>query len=643
LNVGTLPSQEQLAEARSALAAWRAELTVLVRQALEVAQACEAAREATRLATAAEGSLARGQAARESCQRQRQQDSEALQRAYTARDQLDGLERAAREAQQRLDAVVAIEAATAARATAVAAQQNADGELNRCQDTLQALRQEQIAGMASRLAGNLLAGDPCPVCGSTDHPAPAQGADGAVADAAIKTAERQLAAATEGARRGAAALATLEAERKALLEQAGAAALDPQAAAAAATTAAMALKLARAQAAEAITLQAAIETHDRELQVLQQTLQTATTEQALQRQAASAAGQRALTLQAEIVRVLGEGVEPRQAQRGLEPLEAALKELASGAEASSGAQVRLQQATGRLLQELSGTDFSDSAAVRAALKEESWRQELQKRIDTYDRDLIQVRGLLASEDLADLPEQRPDTAAALDGLARADASRNAALERQSEARHADAEISRLGEEHRQGDRVLGQRQEQARLLNAVADRCLGRTAPFISLQRWVLSAYLADICRYANQRLELMTSGRYQLRLTDEGGRGGRHAGLGLRVLDAYTGEEREVSSLSGGETFQASLALALGVADTVQAHSGGVHLEALFIDEGFGTLDPDNLQLAMDELDRLRDGGRMIGVISHVGALKERIRAGIAITAAEKGSRATVCRTALG
>ena len=183
-------------------------------------------------------------------------------------------------------------------------------------------------------------------------------------------------------------------------------------------------------------------------------------------------------------------------------------------------------------------------------------------------------------------------------------------------------------------------QQRASLLSAVADRCLGRSAPYISLQRWVLSTYLAEICRYANQRLELMTSGRYQLRLSDEGGRGGRNAGLGLRVLDAYTGEEREVSSLSGGETFQASLALALGVADTVQAHSGGVHLDALFIDEGFGSLDPDSLQLAMDELDRLRDGGRMIGVISHVGALKERIRAGIAISSSDRGSVARLCRT---
>ncbi len=100
------------------------------------------------------------------------------------------------------------------------------------------------------------------------------------------------------------------------------------------------------------------------------------------------------------------------------------------------------------------------------------------------------------------------------------------------------------------------------------------------------------------------------------------------------------MSSLSGGETFQASLAL--GVADTVEARSGGLHLEALFIDEGFGTLDPDNLQLAMDELDRLREGGRMIGFISHVGALKERIHAGIEVPSGERGSTARVVWTVM-
>lgn len=225
-------------------------------------------------------------------------------------------------------------------------------------------------------------------------------------------------------------------------------------------------------------------------------------------------------------------------------------------------------------------------------------------------------------------------------MRQADQARLAALERLSEARGTDQDLRRLAADHRKGEEQGKRLGERAELVVAVAERCQGKAPPYISLQRWVLSAYLEDICRYANQRLELMTSSRYQLRLSDEGGRGGRQAGLGLRVLDAYTGEERDVNSLSGGETFQASLALALAVADTVEARAGGLHLETLFIDEGFGTLDPDNLQLAMDELDRLREGGRMIGIISHVGALKERIRAGIEVQAGDNGSTAKVVQT---
>jgi exonuclease SbcC len=215
--------------------------------------------------------------------------------------------------------------------------------------------------------------------------------------------------------------------------------------------------------------------------------------------------------------------------------------------------------------------------------------------------------------------------------------RTRAVERHSEARTAAIAIAALAAEHRLAAAALARDRDRAQRLAAVADRCTGRAAPYISLQRWVLSAYLDEICRHANQRLEQMTAGRYQLQLSDEGGRGGRHAGLGLRVLDAYTGDAREVNSLSGGETFQASLTLALGVADTVQAHAGGVQLETLFIDEGFGSLDPDSLQLAMDELERLRAGGRLIGVISHVAALRERIRVGIEVTGGAEGSTARV------
>ena len=162
---------------------------------------------------------------------------------------------------------------------------------------------------------------------------------------------------------------------------------------------------------------------------------------------------------------------------------------------------------------------------------------------------------------------------------------------------------------------------------------MGRRGDKVSLQRWVLASYLEDICSVANVRLQAMSSGRYTLRVHRERALRNAKSGLDLRVHDAFTGEEREVQSLSGGETFQASLALALAVAETVQAHAGGIRLDALFVDEGFGSLDADALDLAMDELDTLRAGGRMIGVISHVGGLRERIRVGIEVTTGTRGS----------
>jgi exonuclease SbcC len=643
LELRALPPLEALDAARNALAARQVELTALVRQAREAAEAHGAAEQARQRAAMAEATQARSSAERDTRQQQWQAASEAFQGACSARDRLDGLQRAAQEAREQSDASAAMAAGQVRERQAIAAQNRADGQLNQAHAVLLELRRRQIAGMAARLAGGLTDDAPCPVCGSTQHPTPAQPSEDAVADAAISAAERDLSTATTSAREAAMLVATAQGELKGLQEKAGAAAADPAAARGAAQQAAEALNGAKALAAQVESLQQAIVVHERELQTLQAAIQAAATEQALQSQVAAEALRRAGSLRAGIASALGDGVDPEVAQLGVAPLEAALKDLAACCQASSSAEARLEQAAARLTHELAGSAFADGAAVQAALQEQSWRQRLVERIDAYDNDLIAVRSLLASQDLSELPEQRPDTAAAQQAVADADAARTATVERHSEARGARAEMERLAAAYRQGAIALQATQERAQCLSAVADRCTGRAAPFISLQRWVLSAYLAEICRYANQRLELMTSGRYQLRLSDEGGRGGRHAGLGLRVLDAYTGEEREVSSLSGGETFQASLALALGVADTVQAHAGGVHLDALFIDEGFGTLDPDNLQLAMDELDRLRDGGRMIGVISHVGGLRERIRAGIAITAGEKGSRATVCRTGMG
>lgn len=233
----------------------------------------------------------------------------------------------------------------------------------------------------------------------------------------------------------------------------------------------------------------------------------------------------------------------------------------------------------------------------------------------------------------DAGQERPDTGAATDALSAAEAVAREANEHRTLAGAARDAIRDLAGEHRDLSQVHVRTLEDADTWTTVADRCNGRTPPKVSLQRWVLSAYLEEICVFANKRLGSMTGGRFRLSVHRDREWGGGKAGLGLRVHDTYTGQDREVSTLSGGETFQASLALALGVTDSVATHTGGVRLDTLFVDEGFGILDSEALQLAMNELDRLREGGRAVGLISHVGGLRERIRLGIEVHPSDRGS----------
>lgn len=156
-----------------------------------------------------------------------------------------------------------------------------------------------------------------------------------------------------------------------------------------------------------------------------------------------------------------------------------------------------------------------------------------------------------------------------------------------------------------------------------------------SFKRYVLAAILEEVTVAANIRLKEMSRRRYSLQRKEDvlSGRGLR--GLDLEVYDSYTGYARPASTLSGGETFLASLSLALGLADVVQSYAGGVHLDAIFVDEGFGTLDPETLDIALDALTHLQESGRLVGIISHVPELKQRIDAHLVIDKADKGSTA--------
>ena len=169
-------------------------------------------------------------------------------------------------------------------------------------------------------------------------------------------------------------------------------------------------------------------------------------------------------------------------------------------------------------------------------------------------------------------------------------------------------------------------------------RGMGANTRKISFERYVLAAYFEDVLQAANGRLRQMTNGRYEMHRRREQNKGNAQSGLDIDVLDNYTGRERPAKTLSGGESFKASLALALGLADVVQAHAGGVSLDTMFIDEGFGTLDPESLDGAIRCLVDLQRSGRLVGIISHVPELKETIDAWLLVESARSGSRANFC-----
>ena len=155
----------------------------------------------------------------------------------------------------------------------------------------------------------------------------------------------------------------------------------------------------------------------------------------------------------------------------------------------------------------------------------------------------------------------------------------------------------------------------------------------ITFERYAQGRFFRQIVARANQRLYQMTNGRFELAMQESAQNNRGKTGLDLDVIDHYTGKRRSVKTLSGGEAFQASLSLALGLSDVVQRRSGGMQLDALFLDEGFGTLDEEALRQAIGTLQRLADGQKMVGIISHVAELKEAIGRKIIVTATAQGS----------
>lgn len=486
------------------------------------------------------------------------------------------------------------------------------------------LRQRRLDGMAAELARTLSDGDPCPVCGGLEHPTPATVADPVLPDD-IVAAEHRLGVAEAELRSLESRIETLR--TRAATRLAGLAGADREALDHEVDRATVALTSARADAAARAELDArlqdvvnAVEAHRTTLAGTMAHLEAVAT--ALDELSAAAAGarDRVAALREDHSGCPCGSPDPAQhvgTGRVLGDLAAAVADLERAGARSTSVSTDLDAA-------LREHGFDDADAARTALLGAADLVRLRALVSAHVEDTAAARAVADDPDVvAALAADPPDLEAlqAADRAARETLLATAAA--QDDAARALRSLERLLPLVDQAcARVAAAAQRDARV-RELADTTSGigpDNTLRMRLTAYVLAARLETVAALANERLAIMGGGRYVLEHSDERAARGARSGLGLRVLDQWTGRVRDTATLSGGESFMASLALALGLADAVRQEAGGLDLGTLFIDEGFGSLDDDSLEQVLSVLDGLREGGRAVGVVSHVADLRTRI-----------------------
>ncbi|MDR0402261.1 MAG: AAA family ATPase [Treponema sp.] len=250
-----------------------------------------------------------------------------------------------------------------------------------------------------------------------------------------------------------------------------------------------------------------------------------------------------------------------------------------------------------------------------------------------EREKLDVSGFFGDEAAVSGEAAASGGSAFRERLSRLEAEREEAASRREKAA---GELAFLEKEKERLDREEARRKElaaDAERYGLLYDDLSGKNPKKTTFDSWLLGLYLAEVAAYATKRLERMSEGRYSLHLNVSGENAKAHSGLDLSVFDANTGKMRSCATLSGGESFLASISLALGLADSIQERAGGVRLDAVFVDEGFGSLDDETLTKALDILDELRET-RMVGLISHVGEMRSRIPSKVEVIKTVSGSR---------
>jgi len=568
--------------------------------------------------------------------RQLLKNAESVAKLQAERVDLVPLAAQAKSAQEKVDQLVrqldaAQKAADIARQLEAARtrQLEADKKLTAARIRAEEVLQHFLGEQAAVLAQNLVSGQPCVVCGSVEHPAPASSAGHPVTEADLENAQAEVSRLEPAATKAKEAVADLSVS---------AAKLDT----ASGDTDLKTLKSSTVAARDTLTAAAAagprIETIDQQLTgdsgllAAREVLEKSLTKTVTRLTTLTAQHE---TLVAEVTRLRGEfsTIKVRHdalvAERG-----AAQRLLAAIAQFDDAAKQRA--AATKKVQAKSKTEgFKSPDEVEAALLDEGAKTAVTARIEQHVAQISQNEGVLKQPELSDLPdtvipvdqaesdhtEAKRAKVQATVTKAQADATLNSLLKTKDELVTALSETTELAGE--------------LEVLHGLTETVNGRTpnTKNMSLESYYIAAELEGVLQAANARFRTLSRGQFEFRHTERGARrANAAAGLEIEVFDEYTGTARPANQLSGGQQFLASLALALGLAEVVTSRAGGIELNTLFVDEGFGSLSSEYLEIAMETLDSLKQGGRTVGVISHVASMQEQIGTQLVVIAAPGG-----------
>lgn len=502
---------------------------------------------------------------------------ELRERAGSLREQAGALATLAAEAkqqrtdEQRLSELSATAERDGARAGELAATvRDAVDAHQHARQHLLDLRSRRLSGMAAELAGELEEGSPCAVCGAVEHPSPAEPTSGAPGEQEERAAE--------------------DAETRSQQERE------------------------RLEAAKSEAERAAAQAES------ERSALAATVTERAERLEAARGEHPDIGAKREHLLALVDGLERLADSRG---------EVVGGAR-------RLAEQEEIVAEAMREAGFDSLAAALDAARTPETMEDLSQRIAEADKAEAAARAVLAEPELADVGagEEVDVSQVQEEAEGARDRAESALVELRTAAR-ASEELASIGTELVGRIDQLEPAEQAFAELDALTDVVNGRgqNARKMSLRSYVLAARLEEVAAAGTERLRSMSQGRYSFVHSDAAGARGMRGGLGIDVLDDFSGLVRPAKTLSGGESFLASLSLALGLADVVAAETGGSLLDTLFIDEGFGTLDTETLDLVMGTLDELRAGGRVVGLVSHVEELRQRIPTRLRARKARSGS----------